>query len=207
MTSSRWPCGPSPVLSPDSALLSISWIAPEAASRSPDGGHDQGTSEPRRVRHGEEPGNGPRVRGASNSPRGWSLVLQRSCRRAYARGVTRLDDPRGRAALVLVLALFGWVAVPRSSPEHPLVRSSLADAERIESVSTLPVTTSGRRVLLPHTRFGESQRALWVRRVSVAAIGAPASALRRVHFSPSILSAGPVAQGLAGRGPPSSTDT
>jgi hypothetical protein len=155
-----------------------------------------------------EPGNGPRVRGdATNSPRGWGLVLRRSCRRAYARGVTRLDGARGRVALLLVLALFGWVAVSQSSPEHPLVRSSLADAERIESVSTLLVTTSGRRVLPPHTRLGESQRALWVITVSAPAIWASASSLGRVHFSPSILSAGPVAQGLAGRGPPSSTDT
>lgn len=127
--------------------------------------------------------------------------------RAYARGVTRLDGPCGRAALVLVLALFGRIAVPQSNPDHPLVRSSLADAERIESVSTLLVTTSGRRVLPPYTRFGESQRALWVIALNVHAIGASAASLGRVHFSPSILSAGPVAQGLAGRGPPSSTDT
>jgi hypothetical protein len=132
--------------------------------------------------------------------------LQGSCRRAYARGVTRLDGPRGRAALVVALALLGWVAASQSSPEDPLVRSSSADAERIESIPTLFVTASGRPVLPLHTRLDESQRALWVVTASVPAIEASASAAGNLHFSPSILSAGPVAQGLAGRGPPSLTD-
>jgi hypothetical protein len=148
-----------------------------------------------------------RILGSSILPRGGgSLVLRRPCVRAYARGVTRVGGPRARAAVALALALLGWVVAPRSSPEHPLVASSPADAARIESVPTLLVTTSSRPVPPLHTRFGESQRALWVITVSVPAIGAPALASGRVHFSPSILSAGPVAHGLAGRGPPSSTD-
>jgi hypothetical protein len=132
--------------------------------------------------------------------------LRRARERAYSLGVTRLGGPRGCAALAVALALHGWVAAPASSAEHPVVRSEPADAEAIESVPAPLVTTSGRPVLSLHARLGESQRALWDMPVKVpAAIGAPASLLGSVRPSSSILSAGPVAQGLAGRGPPSST--
>jgi hypothetical protein len=130
--------------------------------------------------------------------------LRRPRERAYSLGVTRLGDPRGCAALA-VAALLGWVAAPPSSAEHPVVRSEPADAEAIESVPAPLVTTSGRPVFSLHARLGESHRALWDMPVKVPAIGAPASLLGSVRPSSSILSAGPVAQGLAGRGPPSST--
>jgi hypothetical protein len=131
--------------------------------------------------------------------------LRRARERAYSLGVTRLGGPRGCAALAVALALHGWVAAPASSAEHPVVRSEPADAEAIESVPAPLVTTSGRPILSLHARLGESHRALWDMPVKVPAIGGPASLLGSVRPSSSILSAGPVAQGLAGRGPPSST--
>jgi hypothetical protein len=42
--------------------------------------------------------------------------------------------------------------------------------------------------------------------VSAPTVGVPASVLGSVRSSPSVLSAGLVAQGLTGRGPPSSTN-
>jgi hypothetical protein len=131
--------------------------------------------------------------------------LRRARERAYSLGVTRLGGPRGCAALAVALALHGWVAAPPSSAEHPVVRSEPGDAEAIESVPAPLVTTSGRPILSLHARLGESHRALWDMPVNVPAIRAPASLLGSVPPSSSILSAGPVAQGLAGRGPPSST--
>jgi hypothetical protein len=126
--------------------------------------------------------------------------------RAYSRGVTGLGFRRRRAAFVLALVLLWWVAASRSSAEHPVVHSSPPEAGAIESLPTLLVTTSDRPVLSLHARLVEGQRALWVMAVSVPAIGAPASVLASVRPSPSILAAGPVAQGLAGRGPPLSTN-
>jgi hypothetical protein len=125
---------------------------------------------------------------------------------AYARGVTRLGDPRGRAALLLALALLGLVAASRSSAQHPVVGSSPADGVAIESVPTLLVTASDRPVLSQHVRLGEVQRTLWLMTVSAPTVGVPASVPRSVRSSPSVLSAGLVAQGLTGRGPPSSTN-
>lgn len=125
---------------------------------------------------------------------------------AYARGVTRLGDSRGRAALVLAIALLGLVAASLSSAQHPVVGSSPAGAVAIESIPTLLVTSSDRPVLSRHTRLGEGQRALWVMAVNDPAMGKPGSVLGSVRSSPSVLSAGLVAQGLTGRGPPSSTN-
>lgn len=124
---------------------------------------------------------------------------------AYARGMTRLRDPRGCAALVLAIGLLGLVAASRSSAEHPVVGSSPADAVAIESIPTLLVTTSDRPVLSLRMRLGEGQRALWLMTVNAPAIAAPAWG-ESVRSPASVLSAGPVAQGLAGRGPPSATN-
>jgi hypothetical protein len=140
------------------------------------------------------------------TPRDGSVDLSRPFERAYSRGVTRLGGPPGRAALVLALAIIGWVAASRSSAEHPVVRSSPADSEVIESDPTLLVTTFARPAVSVHVRLGESQRALWAMTLAVPTIGPAASVLGSVRSSPSILSAGPVAHGLAGRGPPPSTN-
>jgi hypothetical protein len=134
-----------------------------------------------------------------------SVILRRPYERAYCPGVTRLGGPRRRATLMLALALLGWVAASRSIAEHPVVQSSPPDAQAIESVPTPLVTASGRLALSPHARLGESQRSLWATTEGVLSIRASTSVLGSVRYSPSILSAGPVAQGLAGRGPPSST--
>jgi hypothetical protein len=130
--------------------------------------------------------------------------LRRSCVHAYARGVTPLGDPGARAALLLALALLGLV--PASPSQHPVVDSSPADGVAIESVPTLLVTVSDRPVLSQHMRLGEGQRVLWLMTVSAPTVGVPASVLGSVRSSPSVLSAGLVAQGLTGRGPPSSTN-
>ena len=122
---------------------------------------------------------------------------------AYARTVIRLDGPPWRAALVLALALFGWVAAPRSSAEHPVGRSLPPVASAIESFPSALGTASDRPIRSLHTRLGEGQRALWGMTVGVPAM-APLSVGRNLRSSPSILSAGPIALGLAGRGPPSS---
>lgn len=132
-----------------------------------------------------------------------SLVLRRSCVQAYARVMTRLRDPRGRAALVLVIALLGLVTAWRSSTDRAVVGSSQADAMAIESVPTVLVTTSDRPGHSLHMRPGEGQRALGVMTVSAPTVGVPASVPRSVGSSPSVLSAGLVAQWFAGRGPPS----
>lgn len=139
----------------------------------------------------------------NSTPRG--VILRWRYEHPYCLGVTRLGAPRGRVSLVLALGLLGWVAASRSIP-HPVVRSSPPGAQAIESVPTLLVTASDRPALSPRARLGESQRALWAMAVGVSTIGASASVLGSVRSSPSILSAGPVAQGLAGRGPPSSTN-
>jgi hypothetical protein len=120
--------------------------------------------------------------------------------------VTRLGDSRGRAALVLAIALLGLVGASLSSAQHPVVGSSPAGTVTIESVPTLLVTASDRPVLSQHMRLGEGQRALWVMTVNDPAMAEPASVLGSVRFSPSVLSAGLIAQGLTGRGPPSSTN-
>jgi hypothetical protein len=73
----------------------------------------------------------------------------------------------------------------------------------IESVPTLLVTVSDRPVLSQHMRLDEGQRALWLMTVTALAIGVPASVPRSVRSSPSVLSAGLVAEGVTGRGPPS----
>jgi hypothetical protein len=124
---------------------------------------------------------------------------------AYACSVIRLDGPPWRAALVLALALFGWVAVPRSSAEHPVGHSLPPVASAIESFPSALGTVSDRPIRSLHTRLGDGQRALWIMTVSVPGM-APLSAPRSLRSSPSILSAGPIALGLAGRGPPSSTN-
>lgn len=128
--------------------------------------------------------------------------MRRSCVRAYARGVTRLGASRWCSAPVLALALLTWSAASGSSAEHIVVPSSPADAVAIESVPTLLVTTSDRPVSYLLRKLGEGQRALSIMAVSPA-IGVPATVARNVRSSRSVLSAGPVAQGLAGRGPPS----
>jgi hypothetical protein len=125
---------------------------------------------------------------------------------AYARGVTPLGDLGGRAALLLALAFLGLVPASPSSAQHPVVDSSPADGVAIESVPTLLVTVSDRPVLSQHMRLAEGQRALWLMTVSAPTVGVPASVLGSVRSSPSVLSAGLVAQGLTGRGPPSSTN-
>jgi hypothetical protein len=119
--------------------------------------------------------------------------------------VIRLDGPPWRAALVLALAVFGWVAAPRSSAEHPVGRSFPPVASSIESIPTALGTASDRPTRSLHTRFDEGNRSLWIMTVSVPAI-ALLSDRRSLRPSPSILSAGPIALGLAGRGPPSSTN-
>ena len=117
----------------------------------------------------------------------------------------RLDGPPWRAALVLALALFGWVAAPRSSAEHPVGRSLPPVASAIESFPSALGTASDRPSRSFNPRLGEGQRALWIATVSVPGM-APISVPRSLRSSPSILSAGPIALGLAGRGPPSSTN-
>lgn len=119
--------------------------------------------------------------------------------------MTGLGDPRGRAAVLLALALLGLVPASRPSAQHPVVDSSPADSVAIESVPTLLVTSSDRPVLSQHMRLDEGQRALWLMTVS-APVGVPATVPRSVRSSPSVLSAGLVAQGLTGRGPPSSSN-
>jgi hypothetical protein len=119
------------------------------------------------------------------------------------RGVIRLDASRWCTALVLVIALLTWSAASESSAEHFVAPSSPADPVAIESVLTLLVTTSDRPVLSLHTKLDEGQRELWFMTVRVPTIGAPASVVGSVRLLPSVLSAGPAAQGLAGRGPPS----
>jgi len=119
--------------------------------------------------------------------------------------VIRLDGPPWRAALVLALALFGWVAAPRSSAEHPVGRSLPPVASSIESFPTALGTTSDRPTRSLHTRSDEGHRAFWIMTVSVPGM-APLSMPRSLLSSPSVLSAGPIALGLAGRGPPSSTN-
>ena len=124
---------------------------------------------------------------------------------AYARSVIRPDGPPWRAALVLALALFGWVAAHRSSAEHPVGRSLPPVASAIESFPSVLGTASDRPLRSFSPRLSEGQRALWITTVSVPGM-APFSVPRSVRSSPSILSAGPIALGLAGRGPPSSTN-
>jgi len=125
---------------------------------------------------------------------------------AYARCVTRLDDLRGRAALLLALALIGLVPASRSSAQHPVAGSSPAHGVAIESVPTLLVTASDRPVLSQHLRIDDGQRPLWLMTLSAPTVGVSASVLGRIRSSPSVLSPGLVAQGLTGRGPPSSTN-
>jgi hypothetical protein len=119
--------------------------------------------------------------------------------------VIRLDGPRGRVALVLALALVGWVAVSRPSAERPFAHSFASDPVAIESFPTLLVTTAERPDRALHTRLGEGQD-LWVITVSASATRAPAWVHRSIRSSPLILTAGLVAQGLAGRGPPSTAN-
>lgn len=125
---------------------------------------------------------------------------------AYAHGMTRLRDPRGRAALVLAIGLLGLVAASHSNTEHRVSGSSPAAAVAIESVPTLLVTASDRPVLSLRMRLDEGQRSLWLMTVNAPAIAAPAWG-ESVRSSASVLSAGSVAQGLAGRGPPSSGES
>jgi hypothetical protein len=84
-----------------------------------------------------------------------------------------------------------------------MARSLSSDPVAIESFPTLLVTTGDRPDRSLHTRLGDDQRALWVMTVSVPSTRAPASVRESVRSFPSIFSVGPVAPGLAGRGPPS----
>jgi hypothetical protein len=121
--------------------------------------------------------------------------------------MTRRGGLRVRPALVLALALLSWIAASRSSMgDHPLASSSRADAEAIESVPTPLVPMSDRQILSPGGRSGESPSVLSVIAVSSSAVGAAAAIQASVRSSPSFFSAGPLAQGLAGRGPPPSSD-
>jgi len=95
-----------------------------------------------------------------------------------------------------------WSAASGSSSKDLGVLSSPANAASIESVLTVFVATSDRPVLSVHPKLGEGQHGPWFTPVRVPTIGAPASVSESVRLSPSVLSAGPVAQGLAGRGPP-----
>jgi len=119
--------------------------------------------------------------------------------------VIRLDGPPWRAVLVLALALFGWVAAPRSSAEHPVGSSMPPVASAIESFPSVLGAASDRPLRSFSPRLGEGQRAIWIATVSLPGM-APLSVPKSVRSSPSILSAGPIALGLAGRGPPSSTN-
>ena len=118
--------------------------------------------------------------------------------------MTRLDASRWPTALGLTLALLAWSAESRSTEEPRVDPSSQPDAVAIGSVPKMLVTTSDRPVPSPHSRLDEGQRGLGLMAMTVANIVAPASALGSVRLSPSVFSAGPVALGLAGRGPPSS---
>jgi hypothetical protein len=137
----------------------------------------------------------------SNSRR--DVILPGSFVRAYASRVTRLGALRC-TALVLALALFAWSAASGSRAGHLVTPSSPADAAAIGSGPTLLAATSDRPVLSQRTRLGEGQRGLWFMTVGAPTIGASASMVGSTRLSPSVFSAGPVAHGLAGRGPPSS---
>src|SRR5688500_11573567 len=130
--------------------------------------------------------------------------LWRSRGRAYACDVTLQDASRRSIVLGLALALLAWGAATRSTAESRVDTSSSSGAVAIESVPRMLVTTSDRPILSAHSRLEERQSGLGLITMDVSDIDASASVLASVRLSPSVFSAGPVAQGLAGRGPPSS---
>jgi hypothetical protein len=129
--------------------------------------------------------------------------LWRSRGRAYACDVTLQDASRRSIVLGLALALLAWGAATRSTAESRVDTSSSSVAVAIESVPRMLVTTSDRPVLSAHSRLEERQRGLGLSTLDVSNIGASALVSASVRLSSSVFSAGPVAQGLAGRGPPS----
>jgi hypothetical protein len=109
--------------------------------------------------------------------------------------------------IVLAAAVFVSVVGTRSSTDNLDVDSAATHAAEIESVPSLILATSDRSILSSHGKLRESQRGLWVTTPIRPVINAAVSVLGSVHSSPLMLSAGPVAEGHSGRGPPSFSES
>jgi hypothetical protein len=107
---------------------------------------------------------------------------------------------------VLAAAVLVLVVGTRSSTDN-LDFDSASNAAEIESVQSLILATSDRPILSSHAKLSEGQRGLWVTTPIRPAINPAVSVLGSVHSSPLMLSAGPVADGHSGRGPPSFSES
>jgi len=106
------------------------------------------------------------------------------------------------AAAVLVL-----VVGTRWSTDNFDVDPAASHAAEIESVPSLILATSDRPILSSHAKLSEGQRGLWVTTPIRPAVNPAVSVLGSVHSPPLMLSAGPVADGQSGRGPPSFSES
>ena len=103
------------------------------------------------------------------------------------------------------VVLVAWVAASRANAEHLVAPSSPAKAEAVESGTSSLIMTSDRPVLSGTRKLGERQRVLSVTRASAAGVEASVFVGSHLLDSPSLISVGPFAFGLAGRGPPGLT--
>jgi len=132
------------------------------------------------------------------------MVFLRGCGScAYARDVTRPGDARRHLTIVLAAAVLVLVVGTWSSTDNLDFDSAASHAAEIESVPSLILATSDRPILSSHAKHSESQRGLWVTTPIRPAVNPAVSVLGSVHSSPLMLSAGPLADGHSGRGPPS----
>ena len=122
--------------------------------------------------------------------------------------MTRLRTLGRRTLAAVSVALLVWIAATRST-SAPLVSGGSAPQGNgaIESVPTVPVTVSDRPLFSDGARRAEGPRLLATSTGSVHRLSALVSTGDDLVGSPSLLLAGPMALGVARRGPPGSVVT
>ena len=118
----------------------------------------------------------------------------------------RLAGVRGRTVVLFSVALLAWTAVSRSGADRLLAPSAAPDRTvAIESVPTPLVMTSDRPVITGSGRRTEGSRALSLAVAALDGVVASIPLAWDVRHPRSLTAGGPLAFGLARRGPPTPT--
>jgi hypothetical protein len=117
--------------------------------------------------------------------------------------MTRLEGVRGRTVVLVSVALLAWTAASRSGADPLLAEPAPLDGTpAIESVPAPLVTTSDRPVIAGSGKRTDGHRALALAVGILDGVVASIPVAWDVRLSRSLTAAGPVAFGLARRGPP-----
>jgi hypothetical protein len=117
--------------------------------------------------------------------------------------VSRFQGVRGRSVVLVSVALLAWTAASRSGADPLFAASAAPDrTAAIESVPAPLVTTSDRPVIAGSGKRADGHRALSLAVGVLDGVVASIPVAWDVRLTRSLIGAGPVAFGLARRGPP-----